>query len=150
MDVPMEAQVDQRRRLINLFLGTSFGVFFLSMLYPILKYLTPPKLAEPTSFSVTVPWKAVELKSNSGKIFRFGSRPGLLIRTPAGELRAFSAICSHLDCTVQYREDRQVIWCACHNGVYDLSGKNISGPPPRPLDPLEVKMRGDQIVVMKG
>ncbi len=150
MDVPMEAGVDQRRRLINLFLGTSFGAFFLSMLYPILKYLTPPRLAEPTSFSVTVPWKTTELKANSGRIFRFGSRPGLLIRTPAGELRAFSAICSHLDCTVQYREDRQVIWCACHNGVYDLNGKNISGPPPRPLDPLEVKMRGDQIVVMKG
>lgn len=146
----IEERVDQGRRLVNMFLGTSLGALFISVFYPLVKYLSPPKLAEPTAFSVTIPWKITELKANSGRIFRFGSRPGLLVKTPAGELKAFSAICTHLDCTVQYREDRQVIWCACHNGVYDLNGKNISGPPPRPLDPLQVKVRGDQIVVMKA
>ena len=146
----IEERVDQGRRLVNMFLGTSLGALFISVFYPLVKYLSPPKLAEPTTFKVTLPWKATEVKANSGRIFRFGSRPGLLIKTPGGELRAFSAICTHLDCTVQYRDDRQEIWCACHNGKYDLSGKNVSGPPPRPLDPLEVKMLGDQIVVMKG
>jgi len=150
MDVATEEQVDPGRRLVNLFLGTSLGALFISVFYPIIKYLIPPKLAEPTTFSVTVPWKGSELKANSGRIFRFGSRPGLLVKTPAGELRAFSAICTHLDCTVQYREDRQDIYCACHNGVYDLNGKNVSGPPPRPLDPLKLNVRGDQIIVMKG
>ena len=133
-----------------MFLGTSLGAMFLSVFYPVVKFLIPPKIAEPTTFTVTLPWKTTELKANSGRIFRFGSRPGLILKTPAGDLRAFSAVCTHLDCTVQYREDRQEIWCACHNGKYDLSGKNVSGPPPRPLDPLEVKLRGDQIVVMKG
>lgn len=146
----VEERVDAGRRLINMFLGTSLGAMVISVFYPIVKYLIPPKIAEPTTFNVTLPWKTTELKANSGRIFRFGSRPGLIVKTPAGELRAFSAVCSHLDCTVQYREDRQEIWCACHNGKYDLSGKNVSGPPPRPLDPLEVKTRGDQIVVMKG
>lgn len=146
----VEERVDAGRRLINMFLGTSLGAMFLSVFYPIVKYLIPPKLGEPTTISVTVPWKPAELKANSGRIFRFGSRPGLIIKTPAGDLRAFSAICTHLDCTVQYREDRQEIWCACHNGKYDLSGKNVSGPPPRPLDPLEVRVRGDEIVVKKG
>jgi Rieske Fe-S protein len=136
--------------VVNLLLGTSLGALFVSVFYPIVKYLIPPKLAEPTTFSVTVPWKGSEVKANSGRIFRFGSRPGLLIKTPGGELRAFSAICTHLDCTVQYREDRQDIYCACHNGVYDLNGKNVSGPPPRPLDPLKLNVRGDQIIVMKG
>ena len=145
-----EEQVDPGRRVVNLLLGTSLGALFISVFYPIVKFLIPPKLAEPTTFSVTVPWKAAELKANSGRIFRFGSRPGLLVKTPAGELRAFSAICTHLDCTVQYREDRQDIYCACHNGVYDLNGKNVSGPPPRPLDPLKLNVRGDQIIVMKG
>ena len=49
--------------------------------------------------------KVGELKPNSGKIFRFGSRPGLLIRTASGEYRAISATCTHLGCTVQYRGD---------------------------------------------
>jgi Rieske Fe-S protein len=139
-----------RRGVVNLLLGTGFGALLVSVFYPVVKYLIPPKVAEPTSFSVTLPWTPKEVRSNSGRIFRFGARPGLLVKTPAGELRAFSAICTHLDCTVQYREDKHDIWCACHNGVYDLSGKNISGPPPRPLDPLKLNVRGDQIVVSRG
>jgi len=150
MDVATEEQVDSGRRVVNLLLGASLGALFISVFYPVVKYLIPPKVAEPTTFSVTLPWKATELKANSGRIFRFGSRPGMLVKTPAGELRAFSAICTHLDCTVQFREDRQDIYCACHNGVYDLNGKNVSGPPPRPLDPLKLNVRGDQIIVMKG
>lgn len=151
MVVPQQdEQVDHGRRMVNWLLGSSLGVLFVSILYPIAKYLIPPKLAEPTTFSVTLPWKLAELKANSGRIFRFKSRPGILVKTPAGEVRAFSAVCTHLECTVQYREDRQDIWCACHNGVYDLNGTNISGPPPRPLEPLKLNVRGDQIIVMKG
>ena len=59
-------------------------------------------------------------------------------------------MCTHLNCTVQYRADLSHIWCACHNGHFDLGGKNIAGPPPRPLDPLVVNARGGQIVVSKG
>jgi cytochrome b6-f complex iron-sulfur subunit len=51
---------------------------------------------------------------------------------------------------VQYRPDLSHIWCACHNGHYDLNGINIAGPPPRPLDPYAVNVRGDQIVVSKS
>ncbi|MBI4391409.1 MAG: Rieske (2Fe-2S) protein, partial [candidate division NC10 bacterium] len=71
-------------------------------------------------------------------------------RTPAGELRAFSAVCTHLNCTVQYRPDLSHIWCACHNGHFDLTGKNIAGPPPRPLETFVVNARGNQIVVSKS
>ncbi len=145
-----DEQVDRGRRTVNWLLGSSLGVLFVSILYPIAKYLIPPKLAEPTTFNVTLPWKLAELKANSGRIFRFRSLPGILVKTSAGDLRAFSAVCTHLQCTVQYREDRQDIWCACHNGVYDLNGKNISGPPPRPLEALKLNVRGDQIIVMKG
>ncbi len=146
----METLASSRRGFVNFLMGTGFGAMAVWMLYPVIRYLIPPRSGEPTIASIAVPWKPAEIKANSGRIFRFGSRPGLILKTPAGELRAFSAVCTHLDCTVQYREDRQEIWCACHNGKYDLSGKNVSGPPPRPLDPLEVKLRGDQIVVMKG
>ena len=48
---------------------------------------------------------------------------------------------------MQYRPDLSRIWCACHNGHFDLNGKNIAGPPPRPLDPYVVNARGNQIVV---
>jgi Rieske Fe-S protein len=67
----------------------------------------------------------------------------------SGELRAFSAVCTHLSCIVQYRPDLTQIWCACHNGHYDLNGKNIAGPPPKPLEEYAVNVRGDKIVVSK-
>jgi Rieske Fe-S protein len=107
-------------------------------------------LPDPAPERRAVPWKPAEIKANSGRIFKFGSQPGLLVKTPAGELRAFAATCTHLNCTVQYREEKQDIWCACHNGIYDLNGKNVSGPPPRPLEGYKVNLKGEQIVVTKG
>jgi len=139
-----------RRKFINWFLATSGGAFLLSVLYPIARYLIPPPAGESAAASVTLPVKPADVKLNSGQIFKFGSRPGILIRTPAGELRAFSAVCTHLNCTVQYRSDLSHIWCACHNGHFDLKGQNIAGPPPRPLDQYVVNVRGDQIVISKG
>jgi Rieske Fe-S protein len=146
----MDMLANSRRRFVNLLLGSSFGAMVAWMLYPVVRFLIPPESGEPTIASVQIPWKPTELKVNSGRIFKFGSQPGILVKTPAGELRAFSAVCTHLNCTVQYRDDRQDVWCACHNGVYDLNGKNVSGPPPRPLEPYKVFVKGDQIVVTKG
>jgi len=119
-----------------------------TMLYSVSRYVIPPKGADPRLANV-VAGKAKDYPPNSGKIFRFGNRPGILVRTSAGEFRAFSAICTHLNCTVQYRPDLEHIWCACHNGHFDLFGKNIAGPPPRPLDPFEVVVRGEDIVVSR-
>lgn len=139
-----------RRGFIGWFLGTSAGAFLVSVLYPISQYLVPPMVGESTAGTVTLPIKPEDVKSNTGQIFKFGSRPGLLVRTSAGELRAFSAVCTHLNCTVQYRPDLSQIWCACHNGHYDLNGKNVAGPPPRPLEAFTVNARGNQVVVSKS
>ncbi len=139
-----------RRSFINWFLGTSAGAFLGSVLYPAARYLIPPPAGESAVGTITLPLKPEDVKSNTGQIFKFGNRPAILIRTPAGALRAFSAVCTHLNCTVQYRADLSHIWCACHNGHYDLNGKNIAGPPPRPLDPYVVNVRGSQIVIGKS
>jgi cytochrome b6-f complex iron-sulfur subunit len=138
-----------RRMILNWFLGTSAGALLISILYPVARYLIPPRTEESSARTVTLSVKPGDVKANSGQIFKFGSQPGILIRTPDGDLRAFTAICTHLACIVQYRADLSHIWCACHNGHFDLNGKNIAGPPPRPLEPYVVSVRGDQIVVRK-
>jgi Rieske Fe-S protein len=71
------------------------------------------------------------------------------VRSKDGEFHAFSAVCTHLGCTVQYRPDLGVIWCACHSGRFDLNGINIAGPPPRPLVPLNVNIRDGQVFVSR-
>jgi Rieske Fe-S protein len=137
-----------RRRFVSLLFGSGLIASAASFLYPILKYLVPPKLPEYGNDAV-VAARVSEIKPNEGKIFRFGSKPGLLIQISPGEYRALSAVCTHLGCTVQYRSDLREVWCACHNGMYDINGRNISGPPPRPLTVFEVQVRGDEIFVRR-
>lgn len=137
------------RRWINLLLGGGMLASLASFLYPVIRFMLPTEVAESTSRSV-VAAKAGELKRNTAKIFKFGSKPALLLHTAGGEWKAFFATCTHLNCTVQYREDLRQIWCACHNGTYDLQGRNVSGPPPRPLDPLNVSVQGEDVVVTRS
>jgi Rieske Fe-S protein len=139
-----------RRGFVNWMLGTTVGAFLVSVFYPVARYLIPPTVGESTAATVTLAIRPGDVKPNTGQIFKFGSRPAILVRTPAGDLKAFSAVCTHLNCTVQYRSDLNHIWCACHNGHFDLNGQNIAGPPPRPLDAFAVNVRGTQIVVSKS
>jgi len=142
------AQEVTRRRLLDVLLSGGIVAFLGAVFYPVARYLTPPKIAEVVTNSV-VAAQVSEVKANAGKIFRFGSKPGILVRLPSGEWRAFSAVCTHLQCTVQYRSDLEQIWCPCHNGHFDLSGKNVSGPPPAPLEAYDVSVRGDEVVVSR-
>ncbi len=139
-----------RRGFVNWLLGTSAGGLLLAALYPVTRYLIPPEAAESAAATVTLSIKPEDIPPNSARLFRFGRQPGILVRTPNGELRAFSATCTHLACIVQYRADLVHIWCACHNGHFDLNGRNIQGPPPAPLEAFVVNARGDQIVVSRG
>ena len=137
-----------RRRLLDILLSGSVLTFLASALYPVVRYLTPPKVHEAVA-STVVAAKVSEVKPNSGKIFRFGSKPGILVRLPSGDWRAFSAVCTHLQCTVQYRSDFERIWCPCHNGQFDLTGRNVSGPPPKPLEAYDVIVKGEDVVVSR-
>jgi Rieske Fe-S protein len=131
-----------RRRFLDALLAVGFVSTAVAIAYPVALYLVPPASGEPETASV-VAGKAAELKPNSGKVFRFGSRPAIVVRTSDNELRAFSAVCTHLDCTVQFKADTSQLWCACHNGTYDLGGNVVSGPPPRPLEKFAVNRRGE-------
>jgi len=144
-----DKQPPTRRNVLNYFLGTGALASLGAILYPVVRFMIPPRIVESAASSV-VAAKVAEVKPNSGKVFKFGSKPALLIQTPTGEYHAFDAVCTHLDCTVQYRPEEKLIWCACHNGRYDLTGKNISGPPPRPLEEFKVNVRGEEIVVSRG
>lgn len=137
------------RTLTTWLLSTSVGGLVLAVLYPTGRYLVPPAAGEGAAASVTLPFAPDDVALNSAEIFRFGNRPGILVRTASGEFRAFSAACTHLGCIVQYRGDLGHLWCACHNGHFDLNGRQIQGPPPAPLEAYEVNVRDDQIFVSK-
>jgi len=146
----MRENTDQssRRKALNWLLGGGVVAWLGAILYPVVRYLQPPEMPEAVVSSVKA-GTVDEVPVDSGKIFKFGNQPGILIHTPDDQWRAFNAVCTHLGCIVQYRDDLDQIWCACHNGHYDLQGRNISGPPPRPLEEYDVNLQGNDIYVSK-
>ena len=142
-----------RRSFLDALLAVGFVSTAVAIAYPVSQFLIPPASGEPATASASA-GKAAALKPNSAHIFKFGSRPGIVVRTTDGDVRAFSAVCTHLDCTVQYKPDIAQLWCACHNGTYDLGGNVVSGPPPRALEQFVVNLRGEagdeEIVVSRA
>lgn len=138
----MEAiPVPERRRFISWFFGTSFGALIASVVYPIVRYVSPPRVAEPSTAQVEAGITSdTELLQKGFKIVRFGAEPVIVVRVAETDFRAFSATCTHLDCIVGYQKPENRIWCNCHGGEYDLTGRNVAGPPPRPLTAFKVNL----------
>jgi Rieske Fe-S protein len=137
-----------RRDFLNYILGFSVIGWTAAIIYPLFRYLKPPLAPEVDVKNIKL-GKVTDFQVNSSKMFKLGNKPGILIRTSEGEFKAFNATCTHLDCTVQFKAEDKAIWCACHNGIYDLNGKNVSGPPPAPLTPISVTVQKDEVFVTK-
>jgi Rieske Fe-S protein len=138
----------KRRTILNYIIGGSFFGWIASVVYPIFSYLKPPQIPEANINSVKA-GLASDFPGNSGKIVKFGRIPVLLVKTETNEFKAFAGTCTHLDCIVQYRQDTKQIWCACHNGTFDLNGRNVSGPPPKPLEAYNVNLIDEEIIISK-
>ncbi len=149
MDKKISTEIMKRRKFLNIVFNFSLFTWLAAILYPVIKYLIPPEIQEANVNSITA-GAIQDFPISSSKITRFGRKPILVLRKKNGDFRAFSATCTHLDCNVQFKSDTEQIWCACHNGFYNLEGKNISGPPPKPLAQYQVSISEDKVVVSKG
>jgi cytochrome b6-f complex iron-sulfur subunit len=128
-----------RRRFLTWFLGGSVTALLASIAYPIARFLGTPTQPEAATSQVQVgPTNDPDLVEKGFKIVPFGAEPVIVIKLSETDIRAFSAVCTHLACIVEFQKAKRDIFCNCHNGVYDLHGRNIAGPPPRPLTPYQV------------
>lgn len=153
----MSADSQNRRNFVNWLLGTSVVGLFSSAIYPIVRFMSPPDIPEAATAEVEVgPTNDPELMDRGFKIVRFGAEPVMVVKVAENEFRAFAATCTHLDCIVEFQKEEKRIWCNCHNGEYDLTGRNISGPPPKPLRTFQVNLVGsgsgqsDTIVISRS
>jgi cytochrome b6-f complex iron-sulfur subunit len=140
-----------RRDFLNFILAGGVIGMVGTILYPAIRYIIPPESREPNITQLKIPFKRADIEADPqhAKTFKFGRVLGIIVVMQSGELRAMSAACTHLGCTVQHRPDLGIIWCSCHNGRFDLEGQVISGPVPRPLTRFVVNEVGDDIFVSK-
>ena len=86
----------------------------------------------------------MSLLPGSVLLFRYPSErdPCILIRTHAGELKAYSQVCTHLSCAVRYESGQNTIVCPCHRGFFSVDdGRPTGGPPTRPLPRVRLETR---------
>jgi cytochrome b6-f complex iron-sulfur subunit len=141
-------QKSKRRDFLNILLSGGFLAWLAALFYPVFKFLQPPVVEEVKVSSVKI-GSVDEMEKDSGKIIKFGNKPVIVVRKQNGDYIAFGAVCTHLDCIVQYRKDYGQIYCACHNGRYDLNGRVASGPPPAPLTKYGVTIKNDEVIVFE-
>jgi Rieske Fe-S protein len=139
-----EAQVT-RREFCN-FLGVTSAALFLGAGGFAAKAALDARKSE--SFSAAQIDGAEALAPNSSLNFSYPTErdSAILIRTADGAYHAYGQKCTHLSCPVYYSRDHQRLECPCHEGAFDAATGNVLyGPPPRPLDAIEVELRGGQV-----
>jgi cytochrome b6-f complex iron-sulfur subunit len=141
---PEATAIPPRRSFLNMAVGGSAAALAAAIGYPVSRFAEPRPRASSGPVSVG---KLDEIPLGTARTVLVNERPVLLLRGADGQLRAFSAICTHLQCVVGYSAERKQIECPCHQGVYSMDGQNVSGPPPRKLEELEVAINEGTVIV---
>ena len=135
-----------RRRFLGGALTAWLFVTCIPALYAAVKYVIPPNIRERV-MEVINAGKFSDIPFNSAKIVKFNKKAIILVRTEGEQVKAFSAVCTHLGCIVQFMPEARIFKCNCHGSQFDLTGKNIAGPAPAPLKPFRVELKDNNVFV---
>ncbi len=141
----LEEKEISRRTFVDWVIKGGLLVALAGALYPALSYLRPVMRRGSISEMEEV-GSVDDIPVWGGKKVIVGGSAVLVVRTPNG-FKAFSAICTHLGCLVDWDDQKRQIVCPCHAGVFDLDGRRISGPPPKPLPVYTVSVINSKIFV---
>lgn len=126
---------------------TSIGLGALAI--PVVAYFYPSQLEETPTDPVSA-GPVSEIPEGKSKTIKFGRYPAIIVHTPEG-LNAYSAVCTHFACITNWDEELGQIVCPCHEGYFDpTDGSVLAGPPPAPLEPLQVEVIDDTIYISAG
>jgi menaquinol-cytochrome c reductase iron-sulfur subunit len=70
-----------------------------------------------------------------------------VVKNPDRSVTAFGPQCTHLGCAYHWEESKDEFVCPCHNSVFSLDGKVLSGPAPRSLDRFETRIEGGKLLL---
>jgi Rieske Fe-S protein len=122
--------------------------FFASMLAAALALIAWPRTAR-AARKVALPLaKAEKLQTVGGfMVAKIKDQDLLLVRDGEKSVHAFDALCTHERCALTYDSGSKRVKCPCHNGLFDLSGKVLSGPVRKALPAYEAVLEADKIVL---
>ncbi len=142
--------VTSRRSFLDLLLGMTSIAWLGSVLYPVVRYLKPLPASGPAGPTTLTAEELAKLAREDFVIVPAGATRVLVLQDSASVLHAVDARCTHEGCTVRFLSGEAVIWCACHNARFDLEGRVLSGPPPRPLPRYLVERTESGAVIVRA
>lgn len=79
--------------------------------------------------------------------FQDSGNPAVLVHLDSGDFVAYSAVCTHQQCTVAYQKSSGNLACPCHGSIYDpaKNAEVVNGPAPRPLPEIPIEMKNGKI-----
>jgi cytochrome b6-f complex iron-sulfur subunit len=137
----------RRRSVLEWLIGGFLSLWGLGVAAVVASFLKAPGAEERPSEGRVKCGTLSSLPIGSARFIRHGAGPLLVVRASDTEVQAFSAICTHLRCVLEWDEATKTILCPCHAGVFDRHGNVLSGPPTRRLRQYEADVRADEIVV---
>jgi Rieske Fe-S protein len=137
-----------RRKVLDFLLKVTLLGWLGSVLYPVTSYLRPLPQQGPTGPVGLSRADVDKIEHEKFAIVPVGPKRVLVLEDTAGDLHALDARCTHEGCTVRYLPGEELISCACHNARFDLTGRVLAGPPPRPLPKHSVTRDADGGIVV--
>jgi cytochrome b6-f complex iron-sulfur subunit len=138
---------NSRRHFIDLLLGASALGWFVSIAYPVIRYLKPLPQSGATGPTRLTREETAKLDEKRFVIIPVNGQRVIVFQSE-DQLYAFSAKCTHEGCTITYQPGQSVLWCPCHDGRFDLTGRVLSGPPPQPLAKFIAQRQPDGGIVI--
>lgn len=149
-----------RRSFLGVLLGFGTVVMGAALSIPLIRFALHPLLTKTTEIgwsdigninefkSITAPVKRlVKVQQRDAWREIVSEKPVYVIPAKNGAVRVLSPVCPHLGCTVPWNEAKQEFICPCHTAVFAMDGAKISGPAPRAMDDLEIKIQAGMLKV---
>ncbi|GJL55609.1 MAG: menaquinol-cytochrome C reductase iron-sulfur subunit [Nitrospirales bacterium] len=155
----MSTPVGTRRSFVKWVTGLSSAFIGLSLAIPLIGYVISPALTRRKASWMPVE-KVENLPVNEPKDLDYAvtTQDGYLetrqtkavwaLKHPDQTVTVFSPICPHLGCGYHWDSQDRRFKCPCHGSVYDMNGKVLGGPAPRPLDVLPSKIENGELLVI--
>ena len=106
-----------------------------------------PRRKQATGENVSIVGKVTDFKV--GEVIPFRKEKTFIIRMEGGFM-AISAVCTHLNCIVNWNQILKRFECPCHGAKFNQMGEVIEGPPPRPLDLYKLQIAAGNLVIHKA
>ena len=141
-----------RRAFFTSLAGTVVAILGALSVFTVVAYLRPKKEEETRNVLKDADGQPIlaHALENAAWVIGFSEKGPTIVLKGAGDLRGFSAVCTHLGCLVKWLPQSNEFFCPCHAGRFDSNGNVVSGPPPSPLPRYRVTVTSEEYMLLEA